>query len=177
MLVKSVASRFFSCLPLTSIDGDGIAVYWTTLMGEGTGGEGVIFWEKRKIWVKFWAHEKIVITVLIDFMMKRLLVILTMLLTLGLGNVALAEIQWHETNREVQGKSLNDPRQSDGVEIYGRNGVITIVTPKRVTVRVYTILGQLLSQATLPVGTSELKVGSRGIYLVRIGNLTQKVAI
>ena len=106
-----------------------------------------------------------------------MLVILAMILALGLGNAALAEIQWHETNREMTGKSLNDPRTSDGIEIYGSNGTITIVTPKRINVRVYTILGQMVSQATLQPGTSELRLGSRGIYLVRIGNLTQKVAI
>ena len=109
--------------------------------------------------------------------MRRLLAILTMVLALGLQNLALGEIQWHETNRDVQGKTWNDPKTSDGVEIYGRNGIITIVTPKRITVRVYTILGQIVSQATLQPGTSELRLGSRGIYLVRIGNLTQKVAI
>ena len=109
--------------------------------------------------------------------MRRLLAILMTVLTLGLGNVAQAEIQWHETNREVQGKSLNDPRTSDGIEIYGSHGTITIVTPKRITVRVYTILGQIVSQATLQPGTSELRLVSRGIYLVKIGNMTQKVAL
>ena len=109
--------------------------------------------------------------------MRRLLAILTLVLTLGLGNVALAEIQWHETNREVTGMSLNNPRTSDGIEIYCNNGTITIVTPKRITVRVYTILGQVVSQATLQPGASELHLSSRGIYLVRIGNITQKVAI
>ena len=102
---------------------------------------------------------------------------MTIALSLGLQNTALAEVQWRETNKDVQGKTWNDPRQSDGIEIYGRNGTITIVTPKRITVRVYTILGQMVSQATLQPGTSELRLGSRGIYLVRIGNLTQKVAI
>ena len=109
--------------------------------------------------------------------MKRLLVILSLVLTLGLNNVALAEVQWRETNREVQGRTWNDPRSSDGIEIYGRNGTITIVTPKRITVRVYTILGQIVSQATLQPGTSELRLGTRGICLVRSGNLTQKLAI
>lgn len=102
---------------------------------------------------------------------------MTMMLALGLGNTALAELQWHETNREMTGKVLNDPRTSDGIEIYGSKGVISIVTPKRIQVRVYTILGQLVSQATLNPGTSQLRIGSRGIYLVKIGNLTQKVAI
>ena len=110
--------------------------------------------------------------------MRRLLAILTLVLALGFSNTSLAEIQWHETNREMTGKSLNDPRTSDGIEIYGSNGTITIYTPKRITVRVYTILGQMVSQATLQAGTtSELRLGSRGIYLVRIGNMTQKVAI
>ena len=100
-----------------------------------------------------------------------------MVLALGLQNVALAEVQWRETNREAQGKIWNDPQASDGIKIYGSNGTITIVTPKRITVRVYTILGQMVSQATLQPGTSELRLNSRGIYLVRIGNITQKVAI
>ncbi len=109
--------------------------------------------------------------------MRRLLAILTLVLVLGLGNTALAEIQWHETNRDVQGRAWNDPRTSDGIEIYGSNGTITIVTPKRINVKVYTILGQMVTQATLQSGTFELRLGTRGIYLVRIGNLTQKVAI
>ena len=122
--------------------------------------------------------RKIVLILLIDYKtMKRLLAILVLVLGLGLESAVLAEVQWRETNREVQGKTWNDPRTSDGIEIYGNRGTITIVTPKRITVRVYTILGQIVSQSTLPSGTFELKLGTRGIYLVRIGNMTQKVAI
>lgn len=92
-------------------------------------------------------------------------------------NLATAKVQWRETNAEVQGKSLTDPRSTDGVEIFQRNGTIIIRTQKTIQVRVFTILGQLVSQATLQPGTSELRLNSRGIYMVKVGNITQKVAL
>ncbi len=109
--------------------------------------------------------------------MKRFIAILTVVLSLVAAQPVMAQLQWHETNREATGRVLNDPRQSDGIRIYGGNGVITIYTPRRITVKVYTILGQNVSHAVLNPGTSELKIGTRGIYIVRIGDLTQKVAI
>lgn len=92
-------------------------------------------------------------------------------------NLATAKVQWRETNAEIQGKSLTDPRNTDGVEIFQRNGAIIIRTQKTIQVRVFTILGQLVSQATLQPGTSELRLNSRGIYMVKVGNITQKVAL
>ena len=91
--------------------------------------------------------------------------------------VATAKVQWRETTTEVQGKSLTDPKVTDGVEIFQRNGTIIIRTQRPVLVRVFTILGQLVSQATLPAGTSELKLNTRGIYMVKVGSITQKVAL
>ncbi|MDO4511967.1 MAG: DUF6383 domain-containing protein [Bacteroidales bacterium] len=92
-------------------------------------------------------------------------------------STAFAQLQWREIQHKVQGKSLVDPAQTDGVEIYGKDGVITIRTQRRIIVKVFTILGQLVSQATLNAGTAELKVGARGIFIVKIGNITQKVAL
>lgn len=91
--------------------------------------------------------------------------------------VAAANVQWRETTTEVQGKSLTDPKSTDGVEIFQRSGTIIVRTQRTIQVRVFTILGQLVSQATLPPGTSELRLNTRGIYLVKIGNITQKVAL
>ncbi len=103
---------------------------------------------------------------------------MVVVLALCAGTSAVAQqMQWRESSREVQGRSLVDSRVTDGVEIYGSNGVITIRTTRRVQVRVFTILGQSVSQVTLNAGTYDLRVGSRGIYLVKIGNITQKVAL
>lgn len=110
--------------------------------------------------------------------MKQLLALLIVVLaTFSSTPVTAQQMQWRETTHEVQGRNLVDSRVTDGVEVYGGNGVITIRTPRRIQVRVFTILGQNVSIATIGPGTSELKIGSRGIYIVKIGNLTQKVAI
>lgn len=109
--------------------------------------------------------------------MRRFLVILALMMAMASTTVATAKVQWRETSTEVQGKSLTDPRTTDGVEIFQRNGTIIIRTQRVVQVKVFTILGQLVSQATLQPGTSELRLNTRGIYLVKIGNITQKVAL
>jgi hypothetical protein len=109
--------------------------------------------------------------------MRKFWVSILIIMVLAFGQSVCAQLQWRETNREITARSLTDPRLTDGIEIYGSNGVITIRTQHRIQVRVFTILGQLVSQATLNPGTSELRINSRGIYLLRIGNLTQKVAL
>ena len=112
-------------------------------------------------------------------MQRKLLLILTILvaaMVLPWGDAA-AQMQWRETTQTVTVPSLNDPHLSDGIEIFGVNGAIIVRTPHRVQVRVFTILGQMVSQAVLNAGTSELKINARGIYIVKIGNITQKVAL
>lgn len=108
--------------------------------------------------------------------MRKLIVILTLVLSLACSSMASAKVQWREISKEPQGHCLTDSRTSDGVEIYQRSGVLTIKTQRTIQVKVFTILGQLVSQATLYPGTSELRL-NRGIYMVKVGNITQKVAI
>ena len=108
--------------------------------------------------------------------MRKLIVILALILSMS-SSVISAKVQWREISGEVQGKSLTDPRSTDGVEIFQRSGTIIIKTTRAIQVKVFTILGQLVSQATLQPGRSELRINTRGIYLVKVGNITQKVAI
>ena len=112
-------------------------------------------------------------------MLRKILLILTVALSAMMMPWcdAAAQMQWRETAHTVNVPSLNDPRQSDGVEIFGLNGALVVRTPHRVQVKVFTILGQLVSQAVLNPGTSQLRISARGIYIVKIGNVTQKVAL
>ncbi|MDD2961252.1 MAG: T9SS type A sorting domain-containing protein [Muribaculaceae bacterium] len=108
---------------------------------------------------------------------KTLILCIVFVMSLLLSVDIEAQLMWRETNREVNVPSLSDPNQTEGIEIYATQNTIIIRTPKKIQVRVFTILGQLVSQATLNVGTSELKISSRGIYIIKIGNITQKVAL
>ena len=106
--------------------------------------------------------------------MKRLLVILSVILSLMMAAPeADAQMAW----RSITKQSLIDPGQNEGIEIFVFDGVVCVRTPHRIQVRVFTILGQLVSQSYLNPGQSELKIASRGIYIIKIGNITQKVAI
>lgn len=62
-------------------------------------------------------------------------------------------------------------------EVFAAKGAIVVRTVKPVEVEVYTILGQLVSRHTVPAGTSQLEMPSRGVYIVRVGRLTGKVAL
>ncbi len=83
--------------------------------------------------------------------------------------------------KEVWSASDNDRRieiqKEEEIEISSNDGVIYIRTPRKVEVTIYTILGQAVITRTINPGISELKIGTRGIYLVKIEGKTQKVAL
>lgn len=90
---------------------------------------------------------------------------------------AATPLKWLPADTVVEIPSLNNPDETDGIAIYSNNRAIIITTNHHVEVRVFTILGQLVSQSELPPGTSMLNINSRGVYIVKIGNITQKVAL
>lgn len=63
------------------------------------------------------------------------------------------------------------------IDIAAREGFIYINLQRRAVVRVFTILGQTVSQQTLQPGTSRLRVPTRGIYIVRVDNVTRRVTV
>ncbi|MEF9924137.1 MAG: hypothetical protein RR061_07310 [Muribaculaceae bacterium] len=112
--------------------------------------------------------------------MRRLIVscaIIIIAFVVSINLDAQSQPQWHEVTYEVNLPSLVDPHTSDGIEIYSKDGTIIIKTPKNVQVKVFTILGQLISQDVINRGVSELKINSRGIFIIKIGGITQKIAL
>ena len=66
---------------------------------------------------------------------------------------------------------------SDKVEVAAGEGYIYVFSAKPVNVKVFTILGQLVSSSTLPAGHHRLRISTKGIYIVKIGTATHRVIL
>ena len=110
--------------------------------------------------------------------MRLVLVILSILALVAAPMTASATPPVWETvqnppQAQQQAKSISE----EHMDVTVREGYIYVTTTRPLTVRVMTILGQLISQKTLPEGTSRLKVSSRGIYILKAGSQTHRVTI
>ncbi len=54
-------------------------------------------------------------------------------------------------------------------------GVVTIIVERPVTVKVFSILGQLITQKQLQPGTHRLTLGTKGIYILKASDLTKRI--
>lgn len=90
---------------------------------------------------------------------------------------AQSRYEWRQATTEQQLRSLNNPRNTDGIELYSSQGKLVIKTPVKTTVRVLTILGQTISQAVVEPGTFELNLNTHGIFIVKVGDYTLRVAL
>lgn len=68
-----------------------------------------------------------------------------------------------------------DRQASDDIAVSVREGVIYISSETPVTVKVFSILGQLITQKQIPAGTVRLTLGSRGIYILKTDNMTKRI--
>jgi len=66
---------------------------------------------------------------------------------------------------------------SDRPDIYVRDGYIYVITSRPLNVKIYSILGHLISNKNLTAGTSRLKVPARGIYILKAGNITRRITV
>ncbi len=64
-----------------------------------------------------------------------------------------------------------------GAEISVHDGMVYLTLTRPVNVKVLTILGQVVGQETLPAGVHRLKLTTRGIYILKVGQLTRRVTI
>lgn len=86
-----------------------------------------------------------------------------------------AQPKW-ETSRTEHQDAKTVVKETD-IEIRTGKGLIIVTSTRPVQIKVYTILGQLVSRENLPAGTSQLSVQAHGVYIIKSGELTCKVAL
>lgn len=63
------------------------------------------------------------------------------------------------------------------IEIKASQGLIVVACNHPVQIKIFTILGRLVNNETIPAGRSQLLLPAHGVYIVKIGDLTCKVAV
>lgn len=81
---------------------------------------------------------------------------------------------WEPVRTDVSG--LNSVAHDNDVEIRVSPGHVVVVASQPVQIKVFTILGQVVSNEGLPAGISRLPL-SHGVYIVKVGDLTCKIAV
>lgn len=107
-------------------------------------------------------------------LLAKILMLSIMMLSIPVS--AFAAKNW-ET---VRAERLNEARvitRTSEIEVRTSSGAIIISTSRPAQVKVFSILGQLVSQDTIPAGVSQLTLNTHGLFIVKIGDMTCKVAL
>lgn len=104
--------------------------------------------------------------------MKKLLAVITLLAASGAP--LSAQKNWEEMERA---EIVSERVDGEVLDIQVKDGYVYVTTSRPVTVKIFSILGQLISQKTIPAGTSRTYISSRGIYILKVGSVTKRVTI
>lgn len=91
------------------------------------------------------------------------------------GSFAASPRGWEQVRAE-----RSDTRQvvsDQDLEIKAAKGIVVVKANKTVQIKVFTILGRLVTAETLPAGTHQFMLPASGIYMVKAGDVTCKIAV
>lgn len=66
---------------------------------------------------------------------------------------------------------------TDAYEVKIADNTIILTLPNKTSVKVFTILGQLVAERQLEAGTWRLQLPARGIYILKVGTSTRRITI
>lgn len=103
--------------------------------------------------------------------MRRLILIIALVCCICMG--ANAASAWERTGGKINTERI----EGDSPEIRVSEGYVYVTTTRTITVKVFSILGQLISQETIQSGISRFRLPSRGIYILKAGAITKRITI
>ena len=94
----------------------------------------------------------------------------------SMGSAFGATATWEEVNAPAPATTQTIEMDSD-TQMAVAEGYIYLWTEKPVTVKIFSILGQLITQETIKPGLHRIRLSARGIYIVRVGQSTRRVTL
>lgn len=107
--------------------------------------------------------------------MRRILIIMFAFFTMAAALAA--PPRWENVDAPSRQSGVEQRIDAETPDVAVSDGYIYVATARPVTVKVFTILGQLVSNEAVPAGVSRLKLNAKGIYILKIGSLTRRVTI
>lgn len=106
--------------------------------------------------------------------LKRVLLLAVALVAMG-GGSALSAKGWEAVKTEkITGQHVVS--ETD-IEIKAGGGIIYVNTTKHLNIKIFTILGSRIADDNLAPGSYQFVVPAHGVYIVKTGDLTCKVAV
>lgn len=99
--------------------------------------------------------------------------------------VIMISLSWSAFGAEIKGWEPSKIERTEAklvardpqIEIRTMPGVIIVNVTHQTNIKIFTILGRLVSSETLPAGTLQFIVPAHGVYIVKAGDMTCKVAV
>lgn len=104
---------------------------------------------------------------------KRIFLILVLLLSSAASIAASEVLPQDESSHNYSREYV----ENEDIEINVKDGVVTVTTSKTVTIKIFTILGQLITTETVKPGAKKFHIESRGIYILKAGSVTRRITI
>ncbi len=89
---------------------------------------------------------------------------------------AASRATWEEVSSPVPSVVQSLENESE-VSIVVVDGFIYVSSEKPITIKIFSILGQLISQESLKPGIHRIKLDSRGIFILRAGSTTRRITL
>lgn len=109
--------------------------------------------------------------------MKKLALLLALVACVWCADSVSAQTRvpvWEVVQVEEEGTD-SSTAAPDALEADVRDGKVFIRVQHPVEVRVYSILGQLVTKRKVVAGTTALTLGSRGIYILKTDTVTRRI--
>lgn len=107
---------------------------------------------------------------------RKILMAVAVMAAFCIQSDAAPRATWEEVTSPAPTVVNNFDAEAD-VSVTVSDGFIYISSEKPVTVKIFSILGQLISQENLKPGMHRIKLDSRGIYILRAGSTTRRITL